>query len=61
LIVLAGLLPHRSGLNTADRIRRAYLCQFSPLPVLDDRGQAIQMAEPVLRDGLAVPATREKC
>jgi len=56
LILLNGLLPHRSGLNATDKIRRAYLCQFSPQPVLDDRGQAIQMAEPVLRGGAAVRA-----
>lgn len=54
LVVMSGLLPHRSGLNATGAVRRAYLCQFSPRPVLDDRGQAIQMAEPVLRDGLAV-------
>lgn len=54
LIVMSGLLPHRSGLNHTEGIRRAYLCQFSPRPVVDDRGQPIQMAEPVLRDGAPV-------
>jgi ectoine hydroxylase-related dioxygenase (phytanoyl-CoA dioxygenase family) len=54
LIVLSGLLPHRSELNATDTVRRAYLCQFSPRPVVDDRGKAIQMAIPVLRDGSAV-------
>jgi ectoine hydroxylase-related dioxygenase (phytanoyl-CoA dioxygenase family) len=54
LVVMSGLLPHRSGLNASDKIRRAYLCQFSPRPVVDDRGQAIQMAEPVLRDCMPV-------
>jgi ectoine hydroxylase-related dioxygenase (phytanoyl-CoA dioxygenase family) len=61
LIVLSGLLPHRSGLNGADEIRRAYLCQFSPQPVVDDRGEAIQMAEPVLRDGSAVRGDKDIC
>ena len=57
VIVLSGLLPHRSGLNASDAVRRAYLCQFSPRPVVDDRGQAIQMAVPLLRNGLAVRET----
>lgn len=52
MIVMSGLLPHRSGLNGTDAVRRAYLCQFSPAPILDDRGEAIQMADPVLRNGL---------
>lgn len=54
VIVMSGLLPHRSGLNTSNAVRRAYLCQFSPRPVVDDRGRAIQMATPLLRDGLPV-------
>ncbi len=56
LMLMSGLIPHRSGVNTTDAIRRAYLCQFSPQPVLDDRGQAIQMAAPVLRGAEPVPA-----
>jgi ectoine hydroxylase-related dioxygenase (phytanoyl-CoA dioxygenase family) len=54
VIVQSGLLPHRSGLNASDTIRRAYLCQFSPRPVVDDRGRPIQMAVPLLRNGVAV-------
>ena len=54
LVVMSGLLPHQSGLNGSDAIRRAYLCQFSPRPVVDERGRAIQMAVPVLRDGVPV-------
>jgi len=57
VIVLSGLLPHRSGLNASDTVRRAYQCQFSPRPVVDDRGQAIQMAVPLLRNGLVVRET----
>jgi ectoine hydroxylase-related dioxygenase (phytanoyl-CoA dioxygenase family) len=57
VILLSGLVPHRSGLNDSDAVRRAYLCQFSPRPVLDDRGQPIQMAEPVLRGGRPVRET----
>lgn len=52
VVVMSGLLPHRSGLNTSDTVRRAYLCQFSPRPVVDDRGREIQMAVPLLRDGV---------
>ncbi len=57
LIVMSGLLPHRSGVNATEAIRRAYLCQFSPQPVVDDRGQEIQMAVPVLRGGDALPGS----
>jgi ectoine hydroxylase-related dioxygenase (phytanoyl-CoA dioxygenase family) len=56
VVAMSGLLPHRSGLNASDAVRRAYLCQFSPRPVVDDRGRAIQMAVPLLRDGAPVPA-----
>ncbi len=52
VVVMSGLLPHRSGLNTSATVRRAYLCQFSPRPVVDDRGREIQMAVPLLRDGV---------
>jgi ectoine hydroxylase-related dioxygenase (phytanoyl-CoA dioxygenase family) len=54
VIAMSGLLPHRSGLNGSAALRRAYLCQFSPRPVVDDQGRPIQMAVPLLRDGLAV-------
>ena len=54
LIVQSGLLPHRSGLNGSSAVRRAYLCQFSPRPVVDERGRPIQMAVPLLRNGQMV-------
>jgi ectoine hydroxylase-related dioxygenase (phytanoyl-CoA dioxygenase family) len=57
VIVQSGLLPHRSGLNASDTVRRAYLCQFSPRPVLDDQGRPIQLAVPLLRNGLTVRET----
>lgn len=57
LVVMSGLLPHRSGLNDSDTVRRAYLCQFSPKPVVDDKGKPINMAVPVLRDGIPVRET----
>lgn len=54
LVLMSGLLPHRSGLNASDSVRRAYLCQFSPRPVIDDGGKPIQMAIPLLRAGRPV-------
>ena len=57
LIVQSDLLPHRSGLNASSAVRRAYLCQFSPRPVVDERGHPIQMAVPLLRNGREVRET----
>lgn len=57
VVVMSGLLPHRSGLNGGDVVRRAYLCQFSPRPVVDDKGRPINMAVPLLRDGVPVRET----
>ena len=54
VIVMTGLLPHRSGLNAGSAVRRAYLCQFSPRPVVDEQGRPIQMAVPLLRNGQTV-------
>lgn len=54
VVVMSGLLPHRSGLNGSETVRRAYLCQFSPRPVVDDEGRPINMAVPLLRDGVPV-------
>src|SRR5262249_11369354 len=59
VILMSGLLPPRSGLNASSSVRRAYLCQFSPRPVVDDRGKPIQMAVPLLRDGLPVRTTED--
>lgn len=57
VIVMSGLLPHRSGLNAGAAVRRAYQCQFSPRPVVDEKGRPIQMAVPLLRDGRPVRET----
>jgi hypothetical protein len=54
LIVQSGLLPHRSGLNASGSVRRAYLCQFSPRPVVDEQGRPINLAVPLLRNGVPV-------
>jgi ectoine hydroxylase-related dioxygenase (phytanoyl-CoA dioxygenase family) len=45
---------HRSGPNTTDQMRRIYLAQYSPEPILSaDRTQPRHLAEPMLVDGLA--------
>ena len=45
-------LFHRSGANTTDRIRRVYLAQYSPEPILDaDGSRPRHLAEPLLVDG----------
>jgi hypothetical protein len=44
---------HRSGPNTTDRLRRVYVAQYSPEPILNDDGDAPRhQAVPVLRAGL---------
>ncbi|HLM37673.1 MAG TPA: phytanoyl-CoA dioxygenase family protein [Gaiellaceae bacterium] len=45
-------LFHRSGPNTTDRMRRIYLAQYSPEPILDeDRSAPRHLAEPLLVAG----------
>jgi len=53
LIILSGLLPHRSGPNRTTFVRRAHLSQFGPRPILK-AGRPVQMAEPLLLDGVYV-------
>jgi ectoine hydroxylase-related dioxygenase (phytanoyl-CoA dioxygenase family) len=38
-------LFHRSGPNTTDRMRRVYLAQYSPEPILDEDGRPRHLAE----------------
>jgi ectoine hydroxylase-related dioxygenase (phytanoyl-CoA dioxygenase family) len=55
VVVLSSLLPHRSSPNTSPGSRAAYLCQYSPVPVLlDDGSGPILMADPFLHDGRRV-------
>ena len=43
---------HRSGANATSRLRRAYIAQYSPEPILtEDRSQIRHQAVPVLRAG----------
>lgn len=52
IVVLSSLVPHRSGPNRSGRPRAAYLCQYSPAPILHADGRApVLLAEPFLRDG----------
>jgi ectoine hydroxylase-related dioxygenase (phytanoyl-CoA dioxygenase family) len=45
-------LLHRSGPNTTDRMRRVYVAQYSPEPILSqDASQPRMLAEPLLVDG----------
>lgn len=37
---------HRSGFNTTDRMRRIYLAQYSPAPILTSDGTPWNLAEP---------------
>jgi len=35
VLVFSSLTLHRSGANTTDHARRAYICQYSSVPILD--------------------------
>ncbi len=52
LVVFSSLTFHRSGANTTDRMRRAYVTQYSAEPVFrPDSDQLMHLAHPFLRDG----------
>jgi ectoine hydroxylase-related dioxygenase (phytanoyl-CoA dioxygenase family) len=45
-------LFHRSGPNTTDRMRRVYVAQYAPEPILDEaRSAPRHLADPVIIDG----------
>ena len=57
VVVFSSLTFHRSGANTTNRMRRAYVTQYSPQPIcnpVDDR--IMHLAVPFLRDGHSVHA-----
>ena len=55
IVCFSSAVFHRSGSNTTDRLRRVYVAQYSPEPILDDDGNAPRhQAVPVLRAGLPV-------
>ncbi|MCO6454492.1 MAG: phytanoyl-CoA dioxygenase family protein [Pirellulaceae bacterium] len=52
VVVFSSLTFHRSGANTTDRMRRAYVTQYSPAPILKPDGSGpLHLAVPFLQDG----------
>ena len=52
LAVFSSLTFHRSGANTTDKMRRAYVTQYSPEPIFDpETGQPKHLAVPFLKGG----------
>ena len=55
LVVFSSLSFHSSGANSTDRMRRAYVTQYSPEPIYQPgTEEPMHLAEPFLRDGRAV-------
>ena len=52
LVVFSSVTFHRSGANTTDRMRRAYVTQYSAEPICKpDSDEPMHLAVPFLRDG----------
>lgn len=51
LAVFSSLVFHRSGANTTPAMRRIYLPQFSPEPIVKPSGELHAFADPFLKDG----------
>ncbi|MCP4194173.1 MAG: phytanoyl-CoA dioxygenase family protein [Planctomycetaceae bacterium] len=50
LVVFSSLAFHRSGANTTDRMRRAYVTQYSPQPIVrPEDNQPLHLAVPFLK------------
>ena len=57
LVVFSSLTFHRSGANTTDRMRRAYVTQYSSTPIYKpDSNELLHLGIPFLNDGEIVPA-----
>jgi len=55
LVVFSSLTFHRSGANTTDRMRRAYVTQYSPQPIFKPGSdELLHLGVPFLRDGQIV-------
>jgi len=53
IVCFSSTVFHRSGANTTDRLRRVYVAQYSPEPILDADGVSLRhQAMPVLGAGL---------
>jgi ectoine hydroxylase-related dioxygenase (phytanoyl-CoA dioxygenase family) len=51
IAVFSSVCFHRSGANLSPRMRRVYLAQYSPDPILNKKGEIAGFAEPLLRNG----------
>ena len=51
IAVFSSLCFHRSGTNASPRMRRVYLAQYSPEPILNPEGKLSAFAEPLLKNG----------
>lgn len=55
IVVFSSVTFHRSGANTTDKMRRAYVTQYSAEPILKpDTGEPMHLAVPFLREGQVV-------
>lgn len=55
VVVLSSLCFHRSGRNTTDKMRRAYVTQYSPEPIYSpDTREPMHLAVPFMKDGQRV-------
>lgn len=54
IAVFSSTVFHRSGPNQTDKMRRIFLVQYSPEPVLKPNGELHLRAEPFLKDGRIV-------
>jgi ectoine hydroxylase-related dioxygenase (phytanoyl-CoA dioxygenase family) len=58
LVVFSSITFHRSGANTTDRMRRAYVTQYSTEPILvPDTGELMHLGVPFLQEGRIVATT----
>lgn len=58
LVVFSSVTFHRSEANRTDRMRRAYVTQYSARPVLDpETGDPLHLAEPFLENGHVVASS----
>jgi ectoine hydroxylase-related dioxygenase (phytanoyl-CoA dioxygenase family) len=61
LVVFSSLVFHRSGFNTTDRMRRAYVTQYSPEPIhKPGTAEPIHLDVPFLKDGKTVYKPRRE-
>jgi hypothetical protein len=57
LVVFSSLTFHRSGANTTDRLRRAYVTQYTAAPLTDpNTNELLHLGVPFLQEGRVVAA-----